>query len=349
MAMDKQSQPLVTVCVANFNGATLLPSGSSLIEECIDSVLGQQLDQGVEILVYDDASEDRSRDIIKQRYSSTVTLIEGTQNVGYCSANNIMASQASGKYLLLLNNDAALRPGALEAFAKQAAKDPEAILSLEQYQSSTLELIDAGMGLDILAVPYPLKDHNPEKLVTVIGACLWVEQAYFCSSGGFPPWLESIGEDLFLCLSARSVGRSVSIAQGSSYLHHSGFSFGGGKADQTGTTSFRRRFLSERNRLSILLIFFPAVSIAPLTLAFLLSWVAEAILLSLVHQSFKPVTKIYYPAMRELIKLAPKIYRQRQLSRAENVQSARDFFARLTFMPAKLRFLLTHGLPRLSG
>lgn len=347
--MDKQLQPLVTVCIANYNGAETLPSGSSLLEECIESVLMQALDANFEVVVYDDASNDESVEILRAKYASSVTLIQGTENVGYCAANNAMAEKASGKYLLLLNNDAALRPGALQALSNESLRDSSAILSLEQHQSTTMELIDMGMGLDIFAVPYPLKYRSTKKLVTVIGACLWVETDYFLNLGGFPIWMESIGEDLFLCLSARSTGRNVSIATGSSYLHHSGFSFGGGKADKTGTTTFRRRFLSERNRLSILLIFFPLISLAPLTLAVLFMWCLEAIVLSLTQRSLRPFTEVYLPAIRDVVRFAPRIFQQRRLSQNVRTQSNRDFFRMLSLVPVKLKFLLTNGVPRLSA
>ena len=54
--------PLVSVCIANYNG-------SGMISGCIESVLGQDFDFPVEILVHDDASTDDSAEIVAQRLS----------------------------------------------------------------------------------------------------------------------------------------------------------------------------------------------------------------------------------------------------------------------------------------
>ena len=98
------ANPIVSVCVANFNGEHLL-------SDCIDSVLAQECDAAIEILVHDDASTDGSVALLRTRYPQ-VHVLASNDNVGFCVGNNRMVERARGEYILLRNNDAALAPDA---------------------------------------------------------------------------------------------------------------------------------------------------------------------------------------------------------------------------------------------
>ena len=103
--MNPPAAPVCSVCIANYNGAGLLP-------DCLESILAQQGDFNVEIIVHDDASTDNSLDLLRQRYPQ-VEVLASTENVGFSVGNNRMVAHARGEYVLLLNNDAELYPDAL--------------------------------------------------------------------------------------------------------------------------------------------------------------------------------------------------------------------------------------------
>jgi len=110
--------PLVSVCVANYNGA-------DVIETCLASLYAQEPSVSIEVLVHDDASTDGSAAIISSHYPQ-VLLITSGENVGFCVANNRMVKRASGTYILLLNNDAWLAPNALATFLQAATREGSA-------------------------------------------------------------------------------------------------------------------------------------------------------------------------------------------------------------------------------
>src|SRR5690348_5922794 len=95
-------KPICSVCIANYNGEKTL-------EACIESVLEQDTDLLIEIIVHDDASTDTSIELLRKKYPD-VRFIVGEENVGFCISNNRMVDAAEGEYLLLLNNDATLYP-----------------------------------------------------------------------------------------------------------------------------------------------------------------------------------------------------------------------------------------------
>lgn len=174
-ATEHANRPVVSVCIANYNG-------EPFVRECIDSVLGQTHAPSFEIIVHDDASTDRSIEQIA--CYDKVHLIRSADNVGYCVANNRMASAARGQYLLLLNNDAVLQPDALCTLMESAiAIDAPAIMGLRQYDYFSGEFIDAGAWLDVFMSPIPIKRDEATHPAMVIGACLWIPRALWNELG----------------------------------------------------------------------------------------------------------------------------------------------------------------------
>ena len=144
--------PLISVCIANYNGA-------GMISGCIEFVLRQDCNFPVEIIVHDDASTDSSAETVDREFPG-VRLIRSAENVGFCVANNRMADIARGRYLLLLNNDATLWPDALSALHIEADRlSCPAILTLPQYDADTGDLLDIGCRLDPFLNPVP--NRNP--------------------------------------------------------------------------------------------------------------------------------------------------------------------------------------------
>ena len=157
-----KDKPICSVCIANYNGVSTLAA-------CLDSALNQDCGFSVEVIVHDDASSDESVAFIHQHYPR-VALIESRENVGFCVANNRMAAQARGEFLLLLNNDAELFPDALNALYKTAKQlDKPAIIGLPQYDAATGDLIDRGSLLDPFLNPVP--NLNQKRAKNLILAC----------------------------------------------------------------------------------------------------------------------------------------------------------------------------------
>ena len=91
-----------------------------LLRACIQSILAEreQLPAGMtaEILVVDNASTDGSAEVVEREFvtpGSPVSLIRSDVNLGFAAANNLAMEAARGRYLVLLNSDALLHPGAL--------------------------------------------------------------------------------------------------------------------------------------------------------------------------------------------------------------------------------------------
>jgi GT2 family glycosyltransferase len=336
------SPPLVSVCIANYNGM-------DVIDDCLRSVLAQQGDIAVEILVHDDASSDGSSAHIERCYPS-VTLIKSSGNVGFCVANNRMVAQSRGQFILLLNNDAALWPDALRTLLREANRLGPAILGLPQYDAGTGRLIDVGSLFDPFLNPVANLERERGDVGMVIGACLWLPRTLWNDLDGFPEWFHTLAEDMWICVLARLAGYPVRAIGESGFDHRVGHSLGGGKvtADKRLVTSRHRRALSERNKSFVMVMTYPSPLFQVLFPLHLLLLILEGATLAVMKQDFQLLQGIYLACLRSLWQERKRLLALRQRLQAEKSISLMSFLSAFQLVPHKLRMLLRHGLPQVE-
>jgi GT2 family glycosyltransferase len=340
-ALERPEHPVVSVCIANYNG-------ESLLDDCIASVLAQDADESIEIIVHDDASTDSSVQLLRSRYTH-VDVLASTENVGFCISNNRMVAHARGEYVLLLNNDAALYPDAIRTLLTAVRAGDSGILTLPQYDWNTGVLVDRGCLLDPFYNPVPNLDPDRPDVAYVIGACLWIPRALWSELGGFPEWMESIGEDIFLCCWARLRGIPVRAISNSGYRHRQGVHFGGNRVSRGKlVTTSRRRRLSERNKTFAMVIFSQHALLAGLLPLHLFLLGAESMVVGLVRRDWWLVRDIYgavaaslWCERLHLLQVRAEIQRSRRIS-------WREFYRSFTALPRKLLLLLRHGVPTID-
>lgn len=117
--MTKQI-PDISIVVSSWNA-------SDIIEEALDSIVATAGDLAVDVTVIDDASTDGGVGHIAEKFKhdARFSFVVNTVNVGQ-SALNIMLARSKTKYLLTLDTDARLKPGALQALFNFMESHPEA-------------------------------------------------------------------------------------------------------------------------------------------------------------------------------------------------------------------------------
>lgn len=335
-----QLLPVCSVCIANYNGI-------DIIDACIESIRAQDCDFAVEVIVHDDASTDGSVEHIRMHHPD-VHLIESTDNVGFCIANNRMVQAAQGIFLVLLNNDAELLPDALRTLHHEAVRvSRDTIFSLPQYDLNSFELIDRGCLLDPFFNPVPNLNPLRKDVAMVIGACLWIPKTLWQELGGFPEWFGSIAEDMYLCCRARLAGYLVQVISTSGYRHSQGRSFGGNRVSKKRLhTTFRRRALSERNKLYVMILCYPIIMLAFwLPVQLLLLWI-EGVLLTALKRDSAIWLKIYSPLLPELWRERQRLGKVRRIIHSQRRISYKSFFSSMCLLPRKLGMLIRYGVPR---
>jgi GT2 family glycosyltransferase len=217
---------------------------------------------------------------------------------------------------------------------------------LPQYDWATGLLVDRGLLLDPFYNPVPNLDASRADVAMVIGACLFMPRSLWQALGGFPEWMGSIAEDMFLCCTARLSGSRVRVAASSGYRHRQGASFGGNKpfAGKLLTTS-RRRQLSERNKTAVMFICTPTFLVWPLLGLHLLVLAIEGAVMALLSGRRSIWTEIYGAAIRGIWVDIRVLTKRRSLQQAGRAISLGRYCRPFTLFPHKLRLLYRHGTP----
>lgn len=341
-ALNRPTNPICSICIANYNG-------ESLLVDCIDSLLVQDGDIDLEIIVHDDASTDGSISLLRRRYPQ-VEVMASSENVGFCVANNRMVEHARGTYVLLLNNDAALEHDALSTLLAMTTEyDAPTILTLPQRDWETGVLVDRGCLLDPFYNPIPNTHLSRTEVAMTIGACLWVSRSLWEKLGGFPQWMGSIAEDLYLCCVARLSGYSVEVTKVSGYRHRQGASFGGNKVNTTQglSTTYRRRHLSERNKTSVMLVCTPTAIVWPLLCLHISLLCIEGTALTLLKADRQIWTRIYGAAMADLFRHRKTLLDHRKQIQKHRRVSLFRYFSEFSPVPRKAAMFFRYGIPRI--
>ena len=105
----------VSICVVTYRDRENLL-------RCLESI-ERHADVAHEVIVVDDASPDGSAAAVCERHPD-VRLIERSENGGLVAGRNDALRCAHGTYVLMLDSDTELRPGALSAMTRVLAEDP---------------------------------------------------------------------------------------------------------------------------------------------------------------------------------------------------------------------------------
>lgn len=100
------NNPELSIIVVSYNVRKLLL-------DCIQSVIDTSADIDCEIIVVDNASSDESVEAVNKEFPR-VHVISNIENVGFARANNQGCEVSRGNFILLLNPDTLVKPGALK-------------------------------------------------------------------------------------------------------------------------------------------------------------------------------------------------------------------------------------------
>lgn len=113
--------PGVSIIVVSYNTLELL-------RRCLAAAFRHSAGTASEIFVVDNASADGSAEMVRREFPAA-RLIENRENLGFARANNQALKLMKGEFALLLNSDALLTEGCLEALLAFMAGRPRAAMA----------------------------------------------------------------------------------------------------------------------------------------------------------------------------------------------------------------------------
>jgi GT2 family glycosyltransferase len=199
----------LSIIIVNWNTQELL-------EKCLDSVISDIGGIESEIIVVDNASKDGSVEMLQGRFPR-VNLIVNRENPGFARANNQAIQMSKGRYVLLLNPDTIVKPGAVgcllqylknlpgSGVAGPCLRNPDGSLQVSAYPRPRLfNEFWRMFHLDVIwpYANYPMHRWNVKQIREVdvlLGACMLLPRQALDSAGLFDESFFMYSEEVDLC------------------------------------------------------------------------------------------------------------------------------------------------------
>lgn len=232
-SLPASARPRVTAVVVSYNTREDL-------RRCLASLRAHS-GMPCQIVVVDNASADGSADLAEKEFPET-RVIRNRENAGFSRANNQALREATAAYVLILNSDAELTPGALPALVALLEARPR----LGAVGPRTLSP-DGTVQVSFGPALTPLAEWRQRRLVRAVkrrdpaaqkeaaasagverepdwlsGSCLLARKDALDAVGGFDEGFFLYEEDVDLCLRLRRAGWGVLFTPAAEIVHHLG-------------------------------------------------------------------------------------------------------------------------------
>lgn len=225
---DAPEFSFIIVC---FNNRALLPS-------CIGSIY-RTLDRSrLEIIISDNGSTDGSVRLIGDQWPD-ITLIENGKNLGFAAAVNRGIAVARGSYVVLMNSDAELTPGALPTIGRFMNEHDDVAIAggrlidpdgTPQNSAAAFPGIATEFGLKpLLKLLFPGRypgrvstRHDHLDVDSIIGALMVVRMDAVKRMGRLDEDYFFFLEETDWCLRMKRAGMRVVIVPKAQIIHHQG-------------------------------------------------------------------------------------------------------------------------------
>lgn len=230
-------------------------SQRDLLDACLRSLAtaAREVDGEVQVVVVDNASQDDSRALVRERHPS-VRLVELSENRGFAGGVAVGLEVAQAPLILLVNDDATVDPGTLTAFLREAGRWPRAgsFAGQMRFVGPDPVLNSAGLVVDRLGVAFDRhlgrrpedSDREPVEVFGGSGGAVLLRRAMLDEVGGFDPGFYLYLEDVDLAWRARAAGWTSVLVPDAVVHHHHSMS--------SGHQSPRKHFWVGRNRVRLL-------------------------------------------------------------------------------------------------
>jgi GT2 family glycosyltransferase len=191
----------------------------------VRSALDHQGGLAVEVTVVDNGSTDGTTEALREIHPE-VRCLRSETNLGFAKAVNQAARECWGEFLLLLNSDAVLQPGALTAAIEWMRAHPRCGVagaqllnddgsrqnSIANFPTLATELLNKSLLRRIAPRRHPGKEQafsSPVEVETVVGAFMLVRRELWDLLGGLDERFFFFIEETDFCFQARRVGWST--------------------------------------------------------------------------------------------------------------------------------------------
>jgi GT2 family glycosyltransferase len=223
----------ISIIIVNYRGWKALDECLESIEAIISNTFS------FDVIVVDNASNDRQFTVFKQKYSK-FTFIENTGNNGFSNGCNFGANIATGNHFLFLNPDTKITLEALETLLQTAVSHPEiGILSCLQINENNVFYkqnnlfpafghffgISRAIFRKLNKAKLEKRFNNTDDLFYpdwVTGAVVFISRNWFDKIKGWNEDYWLYFEDVDLCKKVSDLGGKVAVTTKATIFHQHG-------------------------------------------------------------------------------------------------------------------------------
>ncbi|GAA6618190.1 glycosyltransferase [Scytonema sp. NUACC26] len=180
--------PTVTVIVLNYNGLRHL-------QDCFSSLVKLDYPKDrLELMLVDNASVDGSVGYVQASFPQ-VRIVRNEENLGFASGNNCGAREATGEYIIFLNNDMYVDPQLVRGLVEAVQSEPGVVSAgakILNWDGTRFDFAGslcnyAGYAAQVgFNQPYDLEKFNDIKpILFACGGAMIVNSQVFLDVGGF--------------------------------------------------------------------------------------------------------------------------------------------------------------------
>lgn len=200
--------PLFDIVIVSFNTRDLL-------RDCLSALMDQEA-VTYRAIVVDNASADDSAQMVTAEFPAA-RLIALPTNLGFAGGTNRGLAEATAPFILLLNSDTRIRPGALARIAEVFERDPQAGLVAARLLNE-----DGTFQPSCVPARFPWSYQSPKRagrLLWASGAALAVRRSCLDAVGPLDEQFFYTGEDCDWGLRVRRQGWSVLFCPEAEVVH----------------------------------------------------------------------------------------------------------------------------------
>ncbi|MDR2395566.1 MAG: glycosyltransferase [Endomicrobium sp.] len=220
-------------------------------KKCVNSIFKRTMYPNYEIIIIDNKSNDGSKKYLTKlakRYGN-VKFIQNNENLGFAKANNIGLQQASGDYIVLLNNDTIVMHGWLSGFIRHLSKGRRIVGAVTNRIGNEAQINDCPKGnlkeIEQFAQKYVREHFNEEyRDIKVLAMFAFSMSRETFNSIGYLDERFNIGmfEDDDYSLRAKGEKFEIVCAEDVFIYHH-----GSASLSKVNKTIFREIFLKNKS------------------------------------------------------------------------------------------------------
>ena len=206
-------KPDLSIAIVNTNNR-------EITLQCLETVFATAPELNLEVFVVNNACTDGSTSAIQERFPR-VQIIENEQMLGFSTNNNLVFARAQGRYLMLLNDDTLVQPGAFQVMVNFMDENLSVgaagaqLLNPDRsfqkcYDHNPHPLYDGLQPLSEILFPLPGSKGLPLQVATVHGACMLVRTAAAEKVGFLDTRFDPLySEEVDWCFRIRKAGWKV--------------------------------------------------------------------------------------------------------------------------------------------